>query len=418
MTIFNNVSDTRATVDPGFAYASFDAEMETVFAQIFAAANVISTTEPLPPSYSGNQAVVTWPDGTSITADIASMKRNAATVNHIAIDSGDAWAEAYGRLRIHADGAVSSAKATKLGFGNDQVAEVWTGNLQLDMNSGAVTGKIKTMTLAWSADDPLTPAFEWQYVMLKGSAGITASGALTGKVTGVEWGTATSPALHDVDLSYSATGSISGLKADANTLFNAIEANGFNALQSSLYAGKDVINGTSGNDYLDAATGNDKVFGNAGDDEIYGGLGNDQLFGGAGNDVIDGGAGKDSINSGDGNDTLGGGTGADKLSGGAGSDTFVFDNLAVGGFDTIMDFDGSDVIAFDAAVFTSLAGGITADNFVRGAAALDGNDYLIFNPAGGKLYYDADGNGADAAVQIVAVKGATADLAYSDFQIF
>ena len=42
--------------------------------------------------------------------------------------------------------------------------------------------------------------------------------------------------------------------------------------------------------------------------------------------------------------------------------------------------------------------------------------YLIYNPATDKLYYDNDGNGARAAVQIatITLSGAAAP-AYSDF---
>lgn len=543
MSNFNNVGNTGATVAPGFAYADFAAQMDSVFAAVTDAANTLSSP-PASQNVIGNQLVASWSDGTTLVGDIVSMNARAVSLNHLDLHMPTAWAEAYGKLTVTASGNVPVARATQLGFGNDQVAEIWRGSLSLNLTTGAVSGKINTMTLAWSIDDPLTPIYEWQYVTLSGSAGITGAGALTGTVKGVEWGTATSSTLDGPDLSYASAGSVSGLKLNAASLYSTVESGGFAALSAGLYAGNDVINGTSGNDYLDGSTGNDKIFGNAGDDEIYGGAGNDQLFGGAGNDFIsggagndkivdteghntivdmegnaqvtagggddsidtgagnnkivagdgdneidagdgnnnviagagddeiftgrgndkivagdgdndvdagdgnnnvvtgsgadyiltgagndkivagagidfiDGGAGKDNIIAGDGSDTLSGGIGADKLFGGAGADTFVFDNLAVGGFDTIMDFDGSDIIAFDATVFTSLAGGIGADNFVRGTAALDANDYLIFNPAGGRLYYDADGNGAGAAVQIVAVNGATADLGYADFQIF
>ena len=39
------------------------------------------------------------------------------------------------------------------------------------------------------------------------------------------------------------------------------------------------------------------------------------------------------------------------------------------------------------------------DNFVAGAAALDADDYFIFNGSD-QLLYDADGNGAGAAVLV------------------
>ncbi|MBN8442410.1 MAG: calcium-binding protein [Thauera sp.] len=472
MSTFNNVNDTRAVIDTGFTYADYASEMSDVFSALYRTTGTISSSAPIAVSSGPTRIDATWADGTMLSADIASMRGNSVTVNHIAIEATDVWAEGYGSLKISANtGAFSTASLSRVGFGNDQVAEVWTGKLTVDPNSGAVSGKINTMTLAWSIDDPATAAFEWQYVLLRGNAGLTSSGALTGKVTGMEWGTATSASLHDADLSYAVAGSMGGLKFDANSLFTAIERDGFSALAAGLYSGNDVINGTSADDYLDASLGNDKVYGNGGDDEIYGGLGNDQLFGGAGDDFIsggagndkivdtegnntivdlegnaqvttgsgndfietgagndkivtgggadfiDGGAGRDDIRAGDGDDVLAGGVGADKLFGGAGSDRFVFDNLATGGFDTIMDFDSTDAFLLDAGVFTSLAGGVTEENFVVGRAAVEADDFLVFDPRGGKLYYDADGSGAGGAVQIAVIKVGIADLSYDDFGV-
>jgi Ca2+-binding RTX toxin-like protein len=39
------------------------------------------------------------------------------------------------------------------------------------------------------------------------------------------------------------------------------------------------------------------------------------------------------------------------------------------------------------------------------AKAQDSNDYLLFVPSFGGLFYDADGNGAGAAVQIASLTG-------------
>ena len=46
-------------------------------------------------------------------------------------------------------------------------------------------------------------------------------------------------------------------------------------------------------------------------------------------------------------------------------------------------------------MFTKLGAGVHALNpafFRAGAAALDANDYIVYNQANGALYYDADGN--------------------------
>ncbi len=121
-----------------------------------------------------------------------------------------------------------------------------------------------------------------------------------------------------------------------------------------------------------------------------------------------------------GNDGLNGGAGVDKLTGGSGADSFIFDNIATGGADKIMDFKLSDgdVFAFDADVFTSIASGVTAENVVFSAKpkAVEEDDYLLFSTKG-KLYYDADGSGSGSAVLIAGVKGSFSGIDYQDFQL-
>ena len=54
-----------------------------------------------------------------------------------------------------------------------------------------------------------------------------------------------------------------------------------------------------------------------------------------------------------------------------------------------------------------------------GYSAFDSSDLIIYNQTTGALYYDADGSGATAAVQ-VALIGATihpTDLDYTDFVV-
>ena len=151
---------------------------------------------------------------------------------------------------------------------------------------------------------------------------------------------------------------------------------------------------------------------------ITGNAGNNSLTGGTGNDTLIGGAG---------NDTLIGGVGNDTLTGGAGSDYFVFNTAANTSTnkDTITDFlSGADHIQFSKAIFTGLGsatGNLTTDQFWSGSgviAAHDSSDRIIYNSASGALYYDADGTGAAAAVQ-VALIGVSSHgaVAYTDIQI-
>lgn len=117
---------------------------------------------------------------------------------------------------------------------------------------------------------------------------------------------------------------------------------------------------------------------------------------------------------------LAGRQGADTLTGGAGADVFVLDTaFGAGQIDTITDFASrEDRIRLSRAIFTELNGGAELANsrFVLGAAAGDANDRILFDKAGGAVFYDADGTGAAAAVQILHLEPGTA-LVAADFQL-
>jgi len=159
----------------------------------------------------------------------------------------------------------------------------------------------------------------------------------------------------------------------------------------------------------------DFIKGNGFADRIDGAGGDDQIWGFHGSDVLIGAAG---------NDTLSGGTGNDRLTGAAGNDRFVFDTrLGSNNIDTATDFiKGTDKLILDDDIFAKLGVGtttgklISSTNYKVGPAAGDGNDYLIYNPATDKLFYDVDGSGSRAAVQIATVTLAgTAAPTYKDF---
>jgi serralysin len=122
----------------------------------------------------------------------------------------------------------------------------------------------------------------------------------------------------------------------------------------------------------------------------------------------------------DGANTLNGGGGNDVLTGRAGADIFQFTTaLGAGNVDTIADMlSGTDKIALDDAVFTAIGapGALAAGAFVIGTAAGDADDRIIYNSATGALFYDADGNGAGAAVQFATLTGNPV-IAASDFQV-
>ena len=133
------------------------------------------------------------------------------------------------------------------------------------------------------------------------------------------------------------------------------------------------------------------------------------------------------LNGGGGNDVLSGGLGDDTLIGGRGADKFLFDSLpsGVGNVDLVGDFSrtAGDQVQLSKAVFAGLEapGALAAGAFLASAtatAALDADDRLIYNTATGQLWYDADGLGGQASVQIATFGASTPPaLFYTDFMI-
>jgi Ca2+-binding RTX toxin-like protein len=117
---------------------------------------------------------------------------------------------------------------------------------------------------------------------------------------------------------------------------------------------------------------------------------------------------------------LDGGLGNDLLIGLGGTDTFAFTSaLGANNVDAINDFvGGTDRIALDDAVFTAIGGlgALNANAFFAGAAAHDADDRIVYDAATGNLYYDADGNGAGAALLFATLQGAPV-LTASDFVV-
>ncbi|MEQ1742207.1 MAG: calcium-binding protein, partial [Candidatus Nitrotoga sp.] len=219
-----------------------------------------------------------------------------------------------------------------------------------------------------------------------------------------------------------------------------------------------VITGNSAANQLNGQAGNDKLIGGGGDDTLTGGSGVDTMIGGLGNDsyfvenagdvvteylnqgtdtvssrltytlpanlenliltgtlaingtgnnlanVIIGNTAANQLDGGLGDDTLDGGLSNNGLTGGAGNDSFRF--TTTGHVDTITDYNvANDTIQLENGVFTALTttGTLAAGQFRIGTQAVDANDFIIYNNATGALLYDANGNGAGAAVQIATI---------------
>jgi Ca2+-binding RTX toxin-like protein len=236
-----------------------------------------------------------------------------------------------------------------------------------------------------------------------------------------------------------------------NEIANAIYGNeGANMLSGG--GGNDTLVGNGGNDVLIGGTGIDTSYGGAGDDYYFvdnaadvvietAGQGSDRVFASASYTLAAGAevemlttdwhAGTDAINltgneiantlyGNEGANILNGGGGSDTLVGNGGADSFAFTTaLGANNVDTIFDFaSGTDKIALDDAVFTAIGGlgTLNPNAFFAGTAAHDADDRIIYDQATGSLYYDADGNGAGAAILFATLANHQA-VAASDFTV-
>ncbi|WP_442583170.1 calcium-binding protein [Mesorhizobium sp. ASY16-5R] len=114
--------------------------------------------------------------------------------------------------------------------------------------------------------------------------------------------------------------------------------------------------------------------------------------------------------------------GHDTLNGLGGTDTFVFSaTIGAANIDTVADFSAAaDTVELENAIFTKLTvtGALANGNFRANASgvALDANDHIVYETDTGKLFYDADGNGAGAAIQFAVLTGNPAITA-ADFVV-
>ena len=228
------------------------------------------------------------------------------------------------------------------------------------------------------------------------------------------------------------TGS-SNIDATGNTLNNTLTGNsGNNTLNGG--SGNDTMVGGNGNDTYVVDSTSDKVTeaSNAGTDTIQTTLATYSIasltnienlsFVGIGNATLTGNALNNTLTGNSGNNTLNGGSGNDTLTGGSGADTFVF-NTALNpttNRDTITDFShNDDTIQLSKSVMSALGnlGTLSAADFKLSTQTLDISDRIIYNQTSGALFYDADGSGRSAAVQIALLNSLPTGIDHTDFVI-
>ncbi|MXQ12049.1 calcium-binding protein [Microvirga makkahensis] len=231
---------------------------------------------------------------------------------------------------------------------------------------------------------------------------------------------------------------------------------------------------------LTGNTSSNKLYGNAAGNRLNGGAGNDILYGAAGADLMVGGTGNDIyyvdnrsdraaeassggtadtvytsvsyalsayierlyaagtsaisltgnaqaniIKGNAGTNKISGGLGKDTLYGGSGKDIFMLDTkLSSANFDKFADYNVSyDSIYLDNRYLTKLGSGsvtspkkLASAAFWKGPKAHDASDRIIYDPAKGYLYYDADGTGASKQV-LIATLAKGLKMTYAEFYV-
>jgi C1A family cysteine protease len=146
-------------------------------------------------------------------------------------------------------------------------------------------------------------------------------------------------------------------------------------------------------------------------------LGNDLIEAGL-TRILSGKAGNDILIGSNADDILSGGLGSDTLTSGAGFDTFLFSSKSEG-IDIFTDFNvNQDIIQVSG---TSFGGGLVAGESISASqlsfslGAVTATTRFIFDKPTGKLYFDIDGNGSNAPVQLASL---TANLGFTEDNIF
>jgi Ca2+-binding RTX toxin-like protein len=365
-------------------------------------------------------------DGLSLAKFIKTEAVTGGSGGHLTIGSGEFFADGSG-LSLSPDNHLIGGTITGLVLGNE--SEPYARITGLDYNVGS----------GFSSSTPAS--------LLAGVAIDYDAGFITNFTLGTVFFVAGD--LDDTLNGSDGADSLQGLAGDDFMLGNS----GIDVLLGG--GGRDTLLGGSGNDFLYGGKGNDSVEGGAGDDwfvaadnafldtgkaridlahkkatgdfgtdklvsieRAMGASGNDVLIGSAGANRLRGGLGKDSVDGGGGKDWLAGDAGKDELTGGAGKDWFVFTSKLAADADHVLDYSvKDDTVILDHIAMRSLpTGTLAAGSFRLGTVAKDGDDFILYDKAKGKLFYDADANGVGKA-QLIATFDNHAKLTHSEISV-
>ncbi|WP_269471947.1 hypothetical protein [Asticcacaulis excentricus] len=173
--------------------------------------------------------------------------------------------------------------------------------------------------------------------------------------------------------------------------------------------GNDILRGGDGDDFLTGEDSDDSIWAGAGNDVLYGGEhqdtlfgedGNDFLFGQNGEDTLYGGFGSDVLDGGAHNDRIEGGADSDTVTGGGGADIFVFSSQF--GTDTVRDFNAAEGDRIQLTLGSASLRLVSGTNFFAGSGVGPKTAVVTvyYDTDTGILYYDGDGTGSEAAIQL------------------
>jgi Ca2+-binding RTX toxin-like protein len=220
-----------------------------------------------------------------------------------------------------------------------------------------------------------------------------------------------------------------------NSLNNHIKGNSSNNVLAG-GMGTDTLEGGNGDDLYILSDSLDKIIDTGGSDSVRTSISlslpdmieNGELMGFA--DLwLNGNRYDNQLTGNMGDNILQGGDGVDTMTGGAGSDQFVIAHNGAGlAPDVITDFQaGVDLLVIDlmsygidpVALGILSSGAVNSNAFVKGAGVrpLDPNDHYLLDTALGTLRFDPDGNGTQAAVELVKFVGVV-DNAFSGNDIY